>query len=351
MDTITLIIKSILPILLLIWYAFFTLIISIRFFSFLSLKKVNIVDKKTKYLPTEYGPDVLSYFLTEKVLPEAFSATILNLIKKGALKLEKKDKVFFITNSDSKTYGLTKAEEYLKDFIVNRVKNSGEISTYTLKRLIKDRNLSSYFLNIYEGWQDRVFYESKKYNRYAKIIKNKNISRLIVSGMAIFFLAIYAYEISFSSSNPYIILSMLLPIFVFILINNSFKPSIKTHEAYIEDAKWNAYKNNLKEYSIASFKDEKNLIDDYFVYSLVLGKENKMRKDIYENLKEYSDIEEFLKIKPEFFLEMKSLTTTIRFVTNLRAKKSNTTLSIRRRTEENKNKNNDNQIGDRGIGF
>ncbi|MEW6171628.1 MAG: DUF2207 domain-containing protein [Bacillota bacterium] len=129
-------------------------------------------------LPGEYGPAVVTFLMNfGKATPNGFTATILDLARRGYLKileiaLEKKKVLgligpsaevdYLIELTDKDRSGLEVHEQNLMTFITERIREDGELSFEGIERYAK--GTTNRFRRFFEDWRDAVATAAEKEN-------------------------------------------------------------------------------------------------------------------------------------------------------------------------------------------
>lgn len=230
--------------------------------------------------PASYGPEVLGYLLNRKITPNELSASILNLVNKKVIKVEKnldskKEDYTFINNSENLLDNLTLAEQKALTLLFD-----GE-STTTLK-LFKKRAKTNYenFILDYNDWKLEATNVSKNENFY-ETSSQKGIGILYsVLGIGLVF-GLYKNYLSLLIYTVVFILSIGSLIY-FISITKRTK---KGNEDY---RKWIGLRNFLRDFSTMDQKSlpEIALWEKYLVYAIPLGCAKKLSKDMQIKVQE-----------------------------------------------------------------
>lgn len=228
-------------------------------------------------IPANYGPEVLGYLLNKKITPNELSASIMNLINKKVIKIEK------VVGSKKEDYILRKAAEQditiAEDRVLDLVFDSKEeIKLSDFKRKAKSNYTT--FLYDYDNWKLQATAISEAEEFYEKH-NNKYLAILYpILGFALTFLLYRNY------------INIIIYVVVFILSFGSLiyfasitKRSKKGNDDY---SKWIGLKRFLKDFSMMDTRSlpEVALWERYLVYAMPLGCAKKLSKDMQLKIKE-----------------------------------------------------------------
>ncbi|WP_051541919.1 DUF2207 domain-containing protein [Clostridium lundense] len=252
--------------------------------------EINEIDM----LPSECTPAVLSQFYNLSIDSKALLATILDLNRKGYFKIEEipieepNEKTSWGKIKDKpKNYNITKVkddelllehEKYFIKWIIDRIGDAYSVTTENIKEYSKKN--SGDFVQAYNEWTNLVKEETKKRGYfdlksadYGVTMVGLSIVMIIISIALMVFSGLYGLM----AMTPYIIL-------IGICINKLIYK--KTDYGIKEYKRWRNFKESIlkkdKEYLFHMYP-----MDRYFVYSLVLGIEDKKInefKDVIDNI-------------------------------------------------------------------
>ena len=239
----------------------------------------------------DYNVEVVDYLMRKNITENALSASIMNLIYKKNIKLEKIEQVkdsytFTLLNRDN----LNETENSLVDFLFTKVGNGSTFTTTALKKYASSTKTCQTFMNTYSNWKMMVikdgeaqgFFESKK--KYVVI----PIILLIYSILLTSFIGHYNIDLTAG------IISLLFAIFFLIYVLSFSKKTQKGIEHY---ARWQAFKNFLNDFGNFSVKELPEIVlwERYLVYATVFGLADKVEKAMNVKINEIgtSDIDYF----------------------------------------------------------
>lgn len=227
-------------------------------------------------IPANYGPEVLAYLLNKKIEPNDLSASIMNLINKKVITVEKnlgsKKEDYLLKKEGS---DVNAAEQNVLDLVFD-TQNSILLSDF------KKKAKKSYesFLSRYDDWKLQAIAISRAEDFYET--NNKKNLAIIYSiiGLVLTFV-LYKKYINFLI---YIIV-FLLGIGSLIYFVSITKRSKKGNNDY---SKWMGLKRFLKDFSLMDEKSlpEVALWEKYLVYAMPLGCAKKLSKDMKLKIQE-----------------------------------------------------------------
>jgi len=229
-------------------------------------------------IPANYGPEVLGYLLNKKIGSNELSASIMNLINKKVIAVEKvmgSKKEDYLFKQNDLTVFTTTAEQKALELLFNGRK---EVKLSVFKKEAK--TLYSNFLETYNDWVLQATALSKAEEFYEE--NNSKFVWVLYS--------ILGFVLTFMLYRSYI--NIFIYIVMFILSLGSLiyfasitKRSKKGNEDY---AKWNGLKRFLKDFSTMDTKSlpEVSLWEKYLVYAITLGCAKKLSKDMQLKVQE-----------------------------------------------------------------
>lgn len=227
-------------------------------------------------IPANYGPEVLGYLLNKNVGPNDLSSSIMNLINKKVIAVEK------VPGKRKEDYLLKKigtdvtiAEQNVLELVFD-TKDSILLSEF--KKTAKKSYES--FLSRYDDWKLQATAISKAEEFYE--VNNQKYIAIIYSIMGLI--------LTFALYKQYI--SILIYVIIFLLSIGSLiyfasitKRSKKGNNDY---SKWMGLKRFLKDFSMMDEKSlpEVALWEKYLVYAMPLGCAKKLSKDMQLKIQE-----------------------------------------------------------------
>lgn len=219
--------------------------------------------------PANYGPEVLGYLINKKVGPNELSASILNLINKKVISVQKIEgrKEDYLFTKNNITEGLTSAENKVL-LLLFEGKDSIQLSQF------KRRASSSYtlFISDYDDWKLQATAISQAEDFYEE--NNKKIWGILYSLLGCFIGFYFIRNHLNFLLNFIVILFGVIAFIYFITIN---KRTTKGNNDY---HKWMGLKRFLRDFSTFDEKTlpEITLWEKYLVYAVPLGCAKKLSK-------------------------------------------------------------------------
>ena len=239
----------------------------------------------------DYNVEVVDYLMHKNITENALSASIMNLIYKKNIKVEKIEQtedgyLFTLLNRDN----LNDTENALVDFLFTKVGNNTTFTTAALKKYASGTKTCQTFMNTYTNWKTMVvkdgeaqeFFESKR--KYVII----PIILLVMSILLMTF--IIHFNIDFIPGVITVLFAVIFLIYVL-----SF--SKKTQKGIEHYARWQAFKNFLNDFGNFSVKELPEIVlwERYLVYATVFGLADKVEKAMNVKINEIgtTDIDYF----------------------------------------------------------
>lgn len=222
----------------------------------------------------DYDVEVIDYLFNKSITPNAMSASIMNLIYKKKIDIEKvmdknKESFKFILKTKEK---VSDTEKKLLDFLFDKIGNGKE---FTIKELKDYAKSSSYqtFLTNYTNWKNAVVSDALKQNFYEDLKKPKFFGVLYaLLGGGLFYVNVYYQtDIIFG----YLLFPIAIILFIYMI---AFRR--KTKKGAEHFTKWKAFKKFLTDFGNFKEKDlpEVKLWERYLVYAVVFGIADKVEK-------------------------------------------------------------------------
>ena len=231
-----------------------------------------------------YNVEVVDYLMHKNITENALSASIMNLIYKKNIKVEKieqtKDDYLFTLISRDK---LNDTENALVDFLFTNVGKGNTFTTANLRNYASSPKTCQTFMNTYTNWKGLVikdgetqeFFESKKKYVIVPFIL------LIISILLMVFIIYYNIELITG------VITVLFAIFFLIYVLSFSKKTQKGIEHY---ARWQAFKNFLNDFGNFSIKELPEIVlwERYLVYATIFGLADKVEKTMNVKINEVS---------------------------------------------------------------
>ena len=231
----------------------------------------------------DYNVEVIDYLMNSNITPNAMSASIMNLIYKKNIKaekiLEEKDGYkFTLLNRDN----LNETENYLVDFLFDRVGTNNEFTTSKLKKYAKSTQTCDNFMSSYTKWKNKVLEDGKNQGFYDNL-SGKFVYGFIMLLVAfmIYFMGVVVFNVEF-----FLIHTLIFAAIIFIVYIGTIK---RKSEKGIEDyTKWKAFKKFLNDFGTFDTKELPEIIlwERYLVYATIFGLADKVEKAMNVKIKE-----------------------------------------------------------------
>ena len=270
--------KTIILIQKIVFYAYFVIIIAILVYAYFKYDKElksSFTNKYYRDFPNNYGPCDVEYLFKKRITTLSYSASILEIIRKKALKVEdvdgKKNKYKLVVG-DAKE-DLTGEEARIFNFIVNTIGNGKEVTLDALNNYGKRESTANKFLNNFNTWKEATTRKAKTLNFFEK----SKTGLLIV---IVLLLSIGAGLLVLSYNPLWMVLIFIVGVSAIIYLACIKK---RTKEGVLEYSKWLAFKRFLLDFSRLDEKElpEIALWEKYLVYATVLG----VAKELQQTMK------------------------------------------------------------------
>lgn len=251
--------------------------------------KPSFIGKYYREFPDNLDPEIVGYLMNKKVSADDLSASILNLVYKKVLRVEK-----IQDEKGKEDYNLIYQQEYASVvsqrekiiidwlFLTNSNKDN-QVMQITMSEFKKNAKSGySSFLGSFESWQQQTLKDAEAMNFYEENTKGK--TRLILYAIVGILLAILNIKLE---SDLWISISLIIISIITILYGSAFtKRSVMGNESYV---KWKGMKNFLNDFGNFSEKElpEIALWEKYLVYAVTLGCANKLAKTMEVKAREY----------------------------------------------------------------
>lgn len=256
------------------------------------LKKVKIEKEKNTYkgqyyreFPSESNPYIIEYLMKKKITALSFSATILNLITKKIIKLEKNlddEKDIQLVLLKRVDY-FTKSEKVVIEALFDVVGNDNICSIKNLKKCAKQASKAIKLKTIIDKFNKYAKEEAEE-KRYFQTKSTDTTGRIliIIHYVIMFFILIIgvSFKAGFGWKNLIILIIMSIVSYLSAKIVKQDKN--RTEEGKLEYSKWLAHKRFLEDFSNFDEKDlpEIALWEKYLVTATILGCADKVAKKL-----------------------------------------------------------------------
>lgn len=246
----------------------------------------------------DYNVEVVDYIMNKSITPNAMSASIMNLIYKKNIKAEKmldtkkEEYIFTLITREN----LDETENYLIDFLFNKIGNETTFTTLELKAYAKSTKTYSTFTNTYTNWRKKVEKIGKSLNIF------ENHTKVTVYAFIYAFLSFLLLQVStmFLATNIFTILNFILAIGIFAYTLIFKKRTVYGNEQYV---RWKAFKKFLEDFGDFENKElpEISLWERYMVYATVFGIADKVAKTMNVKIKELQAADSTITLYDSYF--------------------------------------------------
>lgn len=269
---------------------FYVLVVMAFLYIYFKYDKERDASFKLKYnreFIDDYNVEVVDYLMNRNITENALSASIMNLIYKKNIKVEKIENVkngyiFTLLNRDN----LNATENALVDFLFITVGNNNTFTTTALKKYASNTKTCQTFMNTYTKWKSMVIKDGEKQEFFEK--KSKYI-------VIPFVFLVYSIILTFFIANNNIefipgIITVLVAIIFMIYVMTFSKKTKKGIEHF---AKWQAFKRFLNDFGNFSVKELPEIIlwERYLVYATVFGLADKVEKAMNVKISEIGNVQ------------------------------------------------------------
>lgn len=259
---------------LVLWWVFLVILIYKK-----NRKRYKVENEYGEYfreLPDDYSPAVAGTLLSRNLYPgsKELFATLLNLVRKGYLKLEEEEKRTTLILREDNKIGLSEEEKFVLDWYIRKLGDGGRVVLEEIETLVKGRNEAREFNNNYERWKTIVY--SDMLAKGLKLDKKDKFSISLGGATGIFYFIGGGFLTTYFQSLYFLALTF-MGFFLIPYTLSSKRPSLEKEKAI---SRWEAFKkflvdySNLEEAKLASLE----LWEHYFVYAVALGVAEKVAK-------------------------------------------------------------------------
>ena len=193
--------------------------------------------------------------------------------------LEEKDGYkFTLLNRDN----LNETENYLVDFLFDRVGTNNEFTTSKLKKYAKSTQTCDIFMNSYTKWKNKVIEDGKNQNFFDKLPGRFGYGFfMLLAAFLIYLFGVIVFHVEF-----FLIHTLIFAAIIFIVYIGTIK---RKSEKGIEDyTKWKAFKKFLNDFGTFDTKELPEIIlwERYLVYATIFGLADKVEKAMNVKIKE-----------------------------------------------------------------
>lgn len=298
----------------------------------LFFEKRNYYHKYYRDFPSHDNAYIIDYLMTRKVTSKTFIVTILDLVSKGHISLEKnpniESDIIFVLKKETST--LTEVEKNVIELLFNIIGSNNRCSMNELKNYGTNRENSNTMITYLEKFAKSIeehvrkkeyFKKDNKFNDFLKKLINIICLISIILG---FFIKGNGY---ISVLNYYLIIISLSIIFKKII---SFDKN-RTKKGQMEYSKWLAHKRFLKDFGKFDEKDLPEVIlwDRYFVTAVILDCANQVLDKMEISIVDYETLDELQSMLWQYihYQNMKTLQRSLNSLMNKATAYSRVTIS------------------------
>lgn len=266
------------------------------------LKLLKIIFERKKYyhkyyrdFPSEDNAYIVDYLMNKEVTSKTFIVTILDLVAKGQILLEKnpniENDVIFILKED--TSSLTKVEKNVIELLFNKIGSNSKCSMNDIKNYGTNRNTYKIMIKYLEKFAKSVEAHAKKKDYFKK---NNKFNKFLKNLINIIFLISIILGFFINGNNYISVLNYYFIIFVLSIIFKKiiFLDKNRTSKGQLEYSKWLAHKRFLKDFGKFNEKDLPEIIlwNKYFVTAVILGCANQVLNKMEISIVDYETLDE-----------------------------------------------------------
>ena len=262
------------------------------FFKYGKSPKSSYYSKYNREFIDDYNVEVIDYLMKRQITPNALSASIMNLIYKKNISVneiatenkKEHDYEFTLENLDN----LNDSEHILVEFLFDKVgakklneKNQKKFTTIDLKNYANGTKTCNTFISSYTKWKENVLQKGKE----QLFFESSDVPKII--GIIILFVSIFLLVYITSNKIDYIpsYIAIMIAIIFFIYSLVLYKKTKKGSEHY---ARWNAFRNFLKDFGAFDIKELPEIIlwERYLVYATIFGLAEAVEKSMNVRINE-----------------------------------------------------------------
>lgn len=252
---------------------------------------------KTYYrdFPSEDNAYILDYLMNKKITAKTFSVTILDLIVKKMIKLERKsdlEKDFCFVLQEG-NFSRTMVEDTVIEILFNVVGNNNRCYLSNLKNYRKTITNSTDMISHFKEFGKNILKEIKHKEYFKKDNKYSNLLKItpIIIGSISFVLGFFISQNGYIGVLNYYVLITVLSILCYKILSLDKR---RTKKGSTEYSKWLAHKRFLNDFGNFDQKELPEIIlwDRYLVTATVLGCSNKVLKQMKIYVNSYEEMEE-----------------------------------------------------------
>ena len=245
-------------------------------------RKPKFVGEYNREFIDDYNVEVIDYLMNNTITPNAMSASLMNLIYKKNVSVEKlpeqkNNYKFTLINRDN----LNDTENCLVDFLFTTVGGNNEFTTKELKSYASSTKTCNTFMSSYTKWKNKVIEDGKNQGFFDKLPGRYGYG---------FFMLFLAFIIYFASIvlnvDTFIVNTLIFAAIIFIVYIGTIKR--KSEKGIEHYTRWKAFKKFLNDFGTFDTKELPEIIlwERYLVYATIFGLAKKVQKDMNVKIKE-----------------------------------------------------------------
>lgn len=245
-------------------------------------RKPKFVGEYNREFIDDYNVEVIDYLMNNTITPNAMSASLMNLIYKKNVSVEKlleqkNNYKFTLVNRDN----LNDTENCLVDFLFTTVGGNNEFTTKELKSYASSTKTCNTFMSSYTKWKNIVIEDGKNQGLFDKLPGRYGYG---------FFMLFLAFIIYFASIvlnvDTFIVNTLIFAAIIFIVYIGTIKR--KSEKGIEHYTRWKAFKKFLNDFGTFDTKELPEIIlwERYLVYATIFGLAKKVQKDMNVKIKE-----------------------------------------------------------------
>lgn len=249
------------------------------FFKYDFERKSSFQEQYFRELPEKYGPATVEYLMNGTITELSLSATLLDLIRKGKVKLKENQadkRVDYILSPGELNPNQTLSDDelFVFDWLITNV-GKGELSLYHLQQISNHLDQSEEFMKHYNSWKSLVTAKAKEEGFFEQVF----VIRLMGFLLALLGFGLYFLASPFGFSLIALQFVLALSIFIIIYMILFSKKTVKGIEHY---TKWKAFKQFLMDFGRFDEKVLPEIIlwEHFLVYATVFGIAEKVAKQM-----------------------------------------------------------------------
>jgi len=225
--------------------------------------KIKLSDRGNGDVPAKRTPVELNYLVNGNINAKCVTSTLMDLIRRQVLIVEKKGKNYIINYNEERGRNLLRSEQFMVHWLMKRMGYKNQVSLDGIIREYK-ANRNFFYLS-YKEWTSRAVIEGLKESFFEK---TESVSRNAYSFIAIAVVLIILNLLL--ENNILLITTMITSVVIFGIYIYSYTK--RTYEANKEYVKWETFKSNLNNY--AKYKEKNNIeyLEDCAIYANLLNK-------------------------------------------------------------------------------